>query len=161
MDAVPSVSDDVPAWKPWYRWVGSGTMLALGLVALALAVPDALRLAADLRTLPPVITIGTGMAAMLPLGVGVLGAALFFLFPPVLVEQRRRARGEPPPKGMLKRTKAFVFGLLACLLLYPILSVTLRAGTASYLEPRGYTAQADGRLGGRSSTLTWTRSDAR
>ena len=156
------MSGDVPTWKPWYRWVGSGALLALGLVSLALAVHDAVRLIDDLRRLPPVITIGTGMAAMLPLGVGMLGAALFILFPPVLVEQRRRARGEPPRKGTLKRTKVFVIGLLVCLLLYPILSVSLRAGTGSYLEARGYTAQAaDQRLRGRSSTLTWTRPSSR
>lgn len=155
------MSDDIPTFKWWYRWVGSGALLALGLVSLAIAVPEAVRLVDDLRTLPPVITIGTGMAAMLPLGFGMLGAALFILFPPVLVEQRRRARGEPSHKGTLKRTRFFVVGLLACLLLWPILSVSLRAGTGSYLEARGYTAQAsDRRLRSRSSTVTWTRAAA-
>lgn len=162
LDPVSPVSEEVPAWKWWYRWVGSGALLALGLVSLAFAVPEAVRLVGDLRALPPVITVGTSMAAMLPLGLGMLGAALFFLFPPVLMEQRRRALGLPPHKGTLKRTKAFVFGLLACLLLYPILSLALREGTGSFLEARGYVAQTvDQRLGAKSSTLRWARSESR
>ena len=152
------MSGEVPAFKWWYRWVGAGALLLLGLVSLAIAVPEAAQLVDDLRTLPPVITVGTSMATMLPLGLAMLGAALFILFPPVLVEQRRRARGEPPRRGTLKRTKAFVIGLLTCLLLCPVLTVTLRAGTGSYLEARGYTAQTvDQRLGAKSSTLRWER----
>lgn len=152
------MSEDIPAFKWWYRWVGAGALLVLGLISLAFAVPDAMRLIDDLRKLPPVITAGTGMATMLPLGLAMLGASLFILFPPVLVEQARRSRREPPRRGTLLRTKLFVGGLLLCLALAPILSVALRAGTGSYLEGHGYTAEnAAQRPGGKSSMLRWTR----
>lgn len=158
MDAVSSVSDDVPQFKWWYRWVGAGALLVLGLVSLTFAIPDAMRLVDDLRTLPPVISAGTGMATMLPLGIGMLGASLFFLFPPVLVEQARRARGELPRQGIMLRTKAFVAGLLLCLALSPILNIALREGTGSYLERFGYIrSEVDQPLGTKSSTLRRTR----
>lgn len=152
------MSSEIPQFKWWYRWVGAGSLLLLGLVSLALAIPDAVRLVGDLHSLPPVITVSTAMATMLPLGIAMLGAALFFLFPPVLVEQARRSCGEAPSKGTLLRTKVFVIGLLLCLALSPILSVALRAGTGSYLEGHGYTAEDAGqRLRTKSSTLRWTR----
>ena len=134
------MSDEVPAFKPWYRWVGAGGALALGIVALAFAVPELLQLIRDLRTLPPVIVTSDLWPAMPPLGLGMLGMALFFLFPPVLVQQRRRARGEPETKGMLLRTKAFLVGIVASLALYPVLTIVAGSITTSTLEDHGYQA---------------------
>lgn len=108
------------------------------------------------------IVTSNGWPALLPLGLGIVGPAVFFLFPPVLVEQRRRARGQPPLTGTLLRTKVMLAGIVASLALYPILTIAVDSVTTAVLERHGYRSTVVDP--GHRSTIhevRWTRPGAR
>lgn len=135
---------DLPVveFKWWYRWVGAGGCFLLGGLLLAIGVPALVRLIGDLHTLPPTVTTSNVWPAALALGPAIVGLGFFFLFPPVLVERQRKADGKPPYKGTLLRTKIALGGLLAALLLYPILAIAADSVTSAILERHGYTWSA-------------------
>lgn len=157
------MSDDaIPTIKPWQLWLAAIAVLALGAAMLAIGVWELTTLIRDLRTLPPVVVVTTDIAGFLPLGVAALALGLFFAFPPATANIAGRPRVAKLPQAGLNRSKLLIVTLLVCLLLYPVLAVTLRVVTDNMLSARGYT-QAIVDPGFRSSYLTirWTRGGAR
>lgn len=151
------MSDDVPQFRWWYRWAMAAGVLLLSGLALAFAVPELLRLIADLRTFPPVITTSNGWTAMLPLGLGILAILPICLSPPVLDQRRRKARGEPPRTGMLPQTKLFLVGLTGALITYPLLTIGADMVIGSILERHGYRWTEIDHGHSRLHEYRWTR----
>jgi len=128
--------------------VGGGAMAVAGLWQLA-------GLVRTMRTLPPTITVYTGLAGLVPMGVAIAGFGTLALGPSV-TEAPARRRGKPA-RGLDRAQKVTALAL-ACLALFPVLTVALRLGTAGYLERRGYHREAaDPGFHARFLSIRWSR----
>lgn len=127
--------------------VGGGAMAIAGLWQLA-------GLVRTMRALPPTITVYTGLAGLVPMGIAIAGFGTLALGPSATEAPRRH--GKPAPG--LDRAQKVTALALACLALFPVLTVALRLGTADYLEGRGYHREAaDPGFHARFLSIRWSR----
>ncbi|UAJ09638.1 hypothetical protein [Polymorphobacter megasporae] len=157
MSRTDSLSEVVPPLRPWQRRLYAGVAGIGGLAMVIAGMAQLATIGKALLTLPASIDVMTGTPGLLLMGVAIMGFGLFALLPPEDVPASGcRNRGGGGKR--LNRGQRVVGVALLCLLLFPLCTVALRAGTADFLEAKGYHEEViDTAVHSRFLTIRWLR----
>ena len=124
---------------------------------MVVAVRQGGALIGALRTLPPVVEIDSGLIGLGLMGLAIAGFGTLALAPPAATAATRARTRRADPRGSWAQG-VVLFGL-GCLILFPLLTIALRVGTADYLGSRGYRREiVNPGFHARFMTIRWSRS---